>query len=241
MCKIISAALLISSLFTMRVNAQGHDGGLGNLFAGAIYNSGNGLQKVLKDENIIYNDLSLDHIVFAYGGAVYSVRPSQFVFGGSGYIYSVASKGNDGDAKLNVFSGFLNAGYCYFNTDKWLAFPYAGIGGYASNFKITNTTADKVFVLGNDTVAAGENGKYNAGALAFDAGFSIKYFNRKNSKANHKAMLLSGIDIGASFFFPPGNWNNVSTDNEIGFSNDPLIVAPYLRLSFGIGVFHTRK
>jgi hypothetical protein len=53
--------------------------------------------------------------------------------------------------------------------------------------------------------------------------------------------MLSGIDVGVSFFFPQDDWKNVSTDNETGFSNDPLIVAPYLRVSFGIGAFKSKK
>jgi hypothetical protein len=240
MRKTILIALIISSLSTLEVVAQERYGSLVSVFAGAAYNLDNSLKKELYAENIIYDKLSLNQAAFAYGGALYTVRPSRFVFGGSGYLYTVTSKGNDGEARLKVQTGFLDVGYCYFNTDKWLAFPYAGIGGHLSNFKIVNTSFDKVFLLGKDTITAGENQKYKAVALAWDAGVSIKHFNKKSS-TSHKIIMLSGVDIGVSFFFPQGDWHSVSTDDETGFSNDPLIVAPYLRVSFGIGAFKNKK
>jgi hypothetical protein len=183
MQKTILATLVISSLFAIQVNAQEHYGSFGNVFTGAVYNLDNSLKNELYAENIIYDKFSLNHVAFAYGGAIYSVRPSQLVIGGSGYIYTVTSKGNDAEARLNVMSGFFNVGHCYFNTGKWLAFPYAGIGSHFSNFKITNTTFNKVFSLGRDTITGGKNEKYKAVALAWDAGFSIKHLTGSLSKA----------------------------------------------------------
>ena len=219
--------------------AQDIHGGLGNFFSGAVYNNSSSLQTDLSSGELLGDNLELNKLVFSYGGAGYSVRPRGFVLGGSGYTYQVSSDAVNGNANLSVSCGFFNIGYRVINKNKCLGFPYTGMGGFGTNFKITNSTSEKMMVIGTDTIGPGKQSKYSTGGLAFDVGFALKYFafNMEKKEKNKAMGAVLGIDAGASFFPAFGKWEHVVTGDQISTMSNPFIMTAYLRITVGFGVF----
>ena len=219
--------------------AQIYHGGFGNFFIGAVYNLSSSLQKDLNSVELIHGNLQLNTITWTYGGAGYSIRPKGIVIGGSGYTYKLSADGNDGEVVLHNGCGFFNVGYRILNKNKWLGFPYFGMGGYGASLKITNTTSDKIFIIGNDTITSHKAAKYSTGGLAFEMGFGLKYFafNWDRKKNNKSTGALFGIDGGISFFPSFGKWQNVVSEDEIASFETPFIMAAYIRMTIGLGIF----
>ena len=187
--KIRSWIIILSYIISIYpAKAQIHHGGFGNFFIGPLYNLSSSLQKDLNSVELIDGNLQLNTITWSYGGAGYSIRPKGIVIGGSGYTYKLTSYGNNGEVVLHNGCGFFNVGYRILNKNKWLGFPYCGMGGYGASFKITNTSSDKIFIIGNDTITSHKAAKYSTGGLAFEIGFGLKYFafnseRKKNNKS----------------------------------------------------------
>jgi len=220
------------------IMAQYNQGGFGNFFIGPHYNLSSSFQNELNSDKLIGGGLQLNTITLAYGGAGYSVRPKGVVIGGSGYAYKINADGKNGTVILNNGCGFFNVGYRFQNKRKWMGFPYMGMGGYGANFKITNTSTDKTFLIGTDTITSGKVAKYSTGGLAFDAGYALKYFAfRTDTKKIKKTGVVLGIDIGASFFPSFGKWQNTTTDKEVNSLSNPFIMSGYLRITLGWGIF----
>lgn len=235
---ILSYAVLIYP-----ANAQIHHGGFGNFFIGPVYSSSSSLQKDLNSDKLINGNLQLNTITWSYGGAGYSVRPKGIVIGGSGYTYKVTSDGNNGEVVLHNGCGFFNVGYRFLNKNKWLGFPYFGMGGYGASFKITNTVSDKIFIIGNDTIASHKMAKYSTGGLAFEMGFALKYFafNSEKKKNNKNTGAVFGIDGGVSFFPSFAKWQNIVSEDEITSLETPFIMAAYIRMTIGLGIFFEKE
>jgi len=219
--------------------AQIHHGGFGNFFIGPLYNLSSSLQKDLNSVELIDGNLQLNTITWSYGGAGYSIRPKGIVIGGSGYTYKLTSYGNNGEVVLHNGCGFFNVGYRILNKNKWLGFPYCGMGGYGASFKITNTTSDKIFIIGNDTITSHNAAKYSTGGLAFEIGFGLKYFafNSERKKNNKGTGTVFGIDGGLSFFPSFAKWQNIVSEDEIASLETPFIMTAYIRMTIGLGIF----
>ena len=242
--KIINWILILIYVVSIGpAKAQIHHGGFGNFFIGPAYNLSTSLQKDLNSVELIDGNLQLNAITRTYGGAGYSIRPKGIVIGGSGYTYKLTSDGNNGEVALQNGCGFFNVGYRILNKNKWLGFPYFGMGGYGASFKITNTTSDKIFIIGNDTITSYKAAKYSTGGLAFEMGFGLKYFafNSERKKKNKSTGALFGIDGGISFFPSFRKWQNVVSEGEIASFETPFIMAAYIRMTIGLGIFFEKE
>ena len=174
--KLVTPILFHTALFigiTQTGVAQFKQGGFGNFFIGPQYNLSSSLQRELNATNLIGGGLKLNAVTLTYGGAGYSVRPKNIVLGGSGYAYKVSSEGVNGKVDLDNGCGFFNLGYRVINNKRWIGFPYMGMGGYGANLKITNSSSNKTFPIGNDTISPQQVAKYSTGGIAFDVGFPL--------------------------------------------------------------------
>jgi len=243
MKKIIGLILLLNFSLIISSSAQSLHGGFGNFFIGQVYNLSPSLEKSLKADNLLGSNLHLNVNTLFYGGAGYTLRPRGFILGGNGYSYHVTSTVEKGEATLVVSGGFFNVGYCLLNTKKWIGFPYFGVGGFGTNFKISNSTSGEKMVIGDDIISAGETAKYSTGGMAFELGFGLKYFGIDLRKKNDgkSTVIVIGVDAGSSFFPAFQKWENVETHGTVNSMNQPFIMSPYIRFTIGLGVFNENK
>lgn len=238
---IVTSVVCITSLSP--AISQEYHGGLGNFFYGPVYNSSSSLEKGLGSNELLGNNLKLNVAAFSYGGAGYSIRRKGAVLGGSGYFYNIGTTSYNGKTELSVSQGFFNVGYCVLNKKTCIGFPYFGFGAFGSNFRITNTTSDKVMILGNDSISSQKKARYSAGGFAFEMGFALKYFVFTTPlRSRDKKMKVSiGVDAGASFLPSFERWQNVVTDEKIISMPAPFIMSIYTRATVGLGVFNYKK
>jgi hypothetical protein len=207
-----------------------------NLFVGETYNITTALQKDLGKDELLGNGIKLNSFTELFGLGYYSIKASGMVWGGSGYIYRVHSRAVNGSANLKAANGFFNMGYCVVKTDRWIGFPYVGIGLAAMNFGITNTDEHKDIILYKDTISAGRSARYQAGGVALDFGFSLKFNKQGAGSATRKRLHpIIGVDIGGSLFPSFEYWLSQSRHDTVLPLSSPFLIAPYLRVGIGIG------
>lgn len=180
MKKIIPGFVFVFLVITA-VRAQVDHGGMGNFFAGSVYNYNPQLQDKLSSENLLGNGLQFNTSVVYYGGMGYAIQPNGFVLGGGGYTYQVSSVVPEGNAALNISCVHFNFGYLVLNKRKWIGFPYLGLGAFGTNFKVKNSTGDRVFNLGDEVIRPGQEVKYISEGLAFDIGFGLRHFQKNKT------------------------------------------------------------
>jgi hypothetical protein len=148
----------------------------------------------------------------------------------------VSSTAQNGNVRLNMSCGFFDIGRLVLNTRKWIGFPYFGFGAFGTGFRVTNTTSDRILMLGNDMIPPGQKQRFATGGFAFDTGFGIKHF-RKDKET--KAMI--GLDAGFSFFPSFFRWKNLDSGSHTDIAGMPFAMAGYVRLTLGLGTLHYRE
>jgi hypothetical protein len=228
---------LLLTFISMYTKAQVMRGGFGGLYAGPTYHINPSLQNKLSSDQVLGATFKANVIGSGYGGEGYTLRPRGFILGGSGYTSFYNSSTTNGSVRQRISTGFFIIGHTVANTKHLLAFPYLGVGAFGSDFTISNYGA-RTFLVGKDSVVYGKSSRYSSGGMAFDLGFAAKFMMVSLAlKGGKRLKGMLGINTGLSLFPAFVKWQNVNTSVQIEGYNTPFIMALYMRVTLGIGVF----
>ncbi len=215
-------------------------GAIFSFLGGASYNFSPRLQEQLTQSKYVGSGLQLNGIGITYGGGITIMAHSGLVIGINGYGYGLSSTGAKGDVKEKTGGGIIDFGYAAKKRKKILSYPYIGIGGFGTKFVYENTSAKDVYI-GSAPTKPGMTTPYSTGGLAFELGYSFKYFafnmHRKGFK-RYGAVL--GFDAGCQYYMALGKWRNMLERNLLGDFSRPLILSPYVRVSIGLADLSTK-
>lgn len=233
--------LSLTCILVQGQRSQIAGGGFGHFFAGGALGQWPAMRSYLQ------SPLRL--------GIAYAPKPAGYTAGGAGYgcigrvmlggtaAYHGYGKSTTDSAQVwnSAGSAFFNMGYLIIDKARWFAFPYVGIGGTGYTVKVRNTASHQSIEFDmNRSLGGGESGEYINGGVAWDAGFSVKYFIIDESdEGSHGGMLL-GLDAGCSGAYLSSNRWKDNNGNRVSGPGMLSGLMPYVRITLGGGGI-TRK
>jgi hypothetical protein len=224
-------------LFISLMAAQNADyvnrGGLGFVKFGLGFSSPNDLNDDLTKTFNSNTEISSTSFQIGAGGLLLVSKRLLFALEGSGYFNGTEEVGAY-SAKLTGGSGELKVGIPLLNNNKFLGFPYLGIGAGGSRLEITNDAIEDVF-FGETKVPEFSEERLRTTYPILDLGVSIFKIPAPDT---------DGVSIGAHLGFRTAlgkdTWKMDNDDDVVGTS-DFGASGFYLKLSIGGGGFFYKK
>jgi hypothetical protein len=235
----LTLSLVIISVQGQRSEIAG--GGFGHFFGGGSIGQWPAMTRYLQSPLRLGTSYAPEQAGYTFGGAGYGcIR--RIMLGGTAAFHGYGKSVSDSAQVWNsAGSAFFNMGYLLMDKTRWFAFPYAGIGGTGYTVKVRNSARHQSIEFDNNRhLQGGERGEYIIGGVAWDAGFSMKYFIiAESDEGSHGGMLL-GLDVGCSgAFMSSTRWQD-NNGNRVSGPGGLRGFMPYVRITLGGGGI-TRK
>jgi hypothetical protein len=231
---LLSGMMLPSKILVAQAPPQG--GGFGHFQIGFNLNHFPVLNDYLKNPDILGNSYSPSREGIQLGGGGYGVL-GRLLLGGSGYFSGFNPIQTD-SASVSLSSGtaLFNAGYLLKKTERWLIFPYAGVGGTGLSLRLANRQdSGGIFFDRNQGISFGEISKLSLGGIASEVGISFKYFITTCTEDSPHGALMIGFDLGCqASFFTSNKWSDGKGRTLTG-PNSLSGYLPYIRITLGGG------
>jgi hypothetical protein len=211
-------------------------GGFGHFQAGVSLGYFPALTRYLAKPEILGDSYSPQQGGIQLGGGGYGLV-GKILLGGSGYFSGFNSvKTDSASVSVSAGAGLFNLGYLLKSTDRWLLFPYAGIGGSGITLKISNESdSGGIYFDSQKGLGFGEISRLSIGGIAYEIGFSIKYFATRLSEDNLHGGIMLGLDFGCqNALFTRNKWAD-GKGQELRGPNSMQGFLPYLRITVGGG------
>jgi hypothetical protein len=211
-------------------------GGFGHFQAGVSLGYYPSLTSYLVRPDILGDSYSPQNQGIQLGGGGYGLV-GKILIGGSGYFSGFKPVTTDSaSASFSSGAGLFNMGYLLKNNEKWLLFPYAGIGGSGITLKLSNQSdSGGIYFDSQKEISFGEISRLSIGGIAYEVGFSVKYFITRLSEENLHGGLMVGLDLGCqNALFVRNKWAD-GKGQELRGPDRIQGFLPYIRITLGGG------
>jgi hypothetical protein len=140
-------------------------------------------------------------------------------------------RGQEYEASLNSWYGFINAGYRILATQNMMLFPLLGFGGGTSSLKIGSRVNEAV-TFDQLMTDPGRSVEISTGSVLMNLSLNFNIF----SKSTNAGGFQFGLSGGYIYSLPTGNWYTFNTD--VAGGPDYSLAGPYARIKFGYGIFN---
>ena len=230
--------LAIFFLATSSIYAQALRGGFGHGFSGPWIQVDIQLHDDLRTTSLLGQDLQQAYFGYSGGGSGYLLLANRMLIGGTGFSSTASDVTNRGQLTTKFGGGIGQIGYLLLRQDRWMAFPYVGIGHNDIKMKIHNSTTSDNFDLGNVNVKPGETIELRTKTVDFDLGFSTQFFVFQHQREYRKSGFMLGLQAGAYAFIGTQDWHVKDEVNQFaGSLSKPSMFMPYFRITIGGGGF----
>jgi len=217
-------------------------GGFGHFLGGGSLGYFPGLTQYLQSSDRLGSAYTPMRAGYTLGGGGYGFI-GRLMFGGTAAFHGNAVSATD-SARVwhSLGSAFFNMGYVIIDRNRWFAFPYAGVGGSGYTLKLRNTAQQQNIAFDRlRPLTAGDSEEYIHGAIAWDAGISVKYFLITESEEGSHGGMLVGIDLGCSgAYMASSRWKDANGTRMSGPGNITGLT-PYVRVTLGGGGLTRKK
>jgi hypothetical protein len=194
----------------------------------------------LNAPNLLGSNLQQSYFGYTQGGGGYLLLTNRVLFGGTGFSSTASDITPRGQVTMKMGGGIGQIGYLILNKNRWLAFPYLGMGRNDITMKLRNNTSNNIFDLGNLEVLPGETMELRAKTVDFDFGFTMQYFVFHHYGRYRSSGFMLGLQAGTYAFVGIEDWHVKNEVNQIsGLLSKPSIFMPYFRITIGGGGFRT--
>lgn len=226
--------MLLLALLIAPVHAQTpYLGGFGYALNGMTFSSVVGLGGPL--EHALGDGAAPGLLEWQFGGGG-KVLAWNFLIGGKGYgtlrpeahtpIGAVAYGGGGGGLEL---------GYAVVNRQRWLLYPYIGVGGYSLGMRVHNHT-ELDLQIGDADVAGGESVAFDSSYVMAEWGLG---FQRLLFTEGATGGWQLGAEVGFTLTTSSEAWITVG-GGEVSGMNRPEIAGGFLRMTIGGGGYFYR-
>ncbi len=193
-------ALVTTSTLTSTAAAEPTPnwGGFGHAFAGMFAGSfGNIADDLAKTEAL--GGAAINAVGAQLGGGGWVLLSGHFMVGGRGWGMYVPSEGGDrGSATFGGGGGGVDFGWAAYNRNRFLVFPFIGVGGYGQSIELNNSrtsveTGGGEITVGGLTIPAGKSATIDGGAAYMELGLGVQRFLFKEQ---------GGFMLGAEIEYP---------------------------------------
>ncbi len=233
----VNFVLLFLICLSFSMIAQNADhvnrGGLGYVKFGLGFGSPNNLDDDLSTTFSQNTSISGTSIQVGAGGLMLFTKRIVVGLEGYGIIHGLEEVGPY-SAKLTGGGGTIKLGLALFNNQKFLGFPYLGIGFGGNRLEIKNDAPDEV-LFGETTVPEFFEERLRIAYPVLDLGISLFRIPAPDTDG-----LSIGGHIGFQTSLGKDTWEMDNGDNVIG-TNDLGHSTFYIKLSIGGGGFFYKK
>ena len=211
-------------------------GGFGHFQAGMNLGYFPSLTKYLGKPEVLGDSYAPQNGGIQLGGGGYGIV-GKLLLGGSGYFSGFNPvKTDSASVTLSCGTGLFNIGYLMKSSDRWLLFPFVGIGGSGITLKLANQTdSGGIYFDSERGIGYGEMSRLSLGGIAYELGLSLKYFITRLSEDNLHGGLMIGLDLGCqNSVFTSNKWADGKGQTLRGPSSLQGFL-PYVRITVGGG------
>ena len=184
-----------------------------------------------------YNAPATTNVAVGFGG--YGVR-RRFIIGGEGNAYTGQSVSSSGGREVRAVGGgaFFNLGYALLERPKVRAYPFVGVGGLMTTFRVDQASGTGLGPQNNSPgfgqvlQSPGRRSVMSAGGLGLEFGAGVDFvpFMRHTSKGMYG--LLLGVRAGYQYVPVRSDWKLY---NEVTLTGGPDNIANGFFVRFSIG------
>jgi hypothetical protein len=203
---------------------------MGYYLAGLSYTSNQNIEKELQKS--FGNTLSLSKTGYNTGGGGGILFRSGLILGGKGGVSRFNFSYTDSvSVRTSDNWGLINLGVAVINKNRFLLYPYIGMGWGSSNITVKNETItpQNLHFDKNMPLQSGEARKYSSRTPIFEAGLSANYLIAEEFG------IMLGLDAGMYYMADISEWKQSS--REVSGLRTNNLMNMYLQLRVGIGVF----
>jgi len=234
----ISFTLLLMAFLASSVIAQNADhvnrGGLGFVKLGLGFGTPGDLNDDLATTFGQNADIKGNAIDIGAGGFLLFSKRILVGVEGFGYFHPKKDIG-ESSAKLTGGGGELKLGFALLNNNKFLGFPYLGLGFGGNRVEITNRDGDKRTFGTETNIPVNFEERLRAKYAILDLGISLFKIPAPDTDG-----ISIGGHIGYRTSLGKDTWQMDNDDDVIG-ANDMGISTFYIKLSIGGGGFFYKK
>ena len=161
-------------------------------------------------------------------GGVYVIRGKGF------YYFTPSTPSSRGRSTSMGGGGGIDVGMVFYNRQRWMLYPFVGVGGLSTNLGIENRHTTNIDVAGID-LAPGEKTELSSGYFTFELGFAFQrlMFEKPSGAMRANGGFINGAEMGLLVSLHQSQWN--AGDTTIDAMPAARMLGFYFRLLMGGG------